>query len=63
MYINIPYNPANTCSIGSMHIMMYMVIYYLQYIVNVRLQYVQMEAHAENWDLPIVVYVQLDTFV
>ena len=43
--------------------MMYIYVYYLQYIVSVRLEYVQMEAHAENWDLPIAVNVQLGTLV
>ena len=36
---------------------------YYQYIVIVRLEYVQMEAHAENWDLLIFVRVQMGMLV
>ena len=32
----------------------------MQYIVNVKLECVQMEEHAEKWDLLIAVYVQMD---
>ena len=35
----------------------------LQYIVNVRSDCAQMEAHVENWDLLISVYVQVGMLV